>query len=96
MPKITFLNSSQSKQTFEVESGTTILDAAKQHGVPLEHACGGIGACSTCHVYIREGMDNLSEMTEDEADTLDTAVGITLESRLGCQSKVHGDVVVEI
>lgn len=93
MPKITFLNG---KQTFDVEDGTTILQAAKRHGIPLDHTCGGLGACSTCHVYIRMGMENLSEMTEEEADRLDNAVGVSLESRLGCQSKVYGDVAVEI
>ncbi len=93
MPKITFTNTNQ---TVDVETGTTILDAAKAHHVPLDSACGGICACSTCHVYIRKGMENLSEMQEDEEDRLDTAEGVTLQSRLACQSRVDGDVVVEV
>ncbi len=93
MPKIKFL---PSNQEFEVEAGKTVLEAAIENGVHLEHACGGNCACTTCHVIIREGMKNLSKMQDDEADRMDTATGITLQSRLGCQSKIQGDVVVEI
>ena len=93
MPKITFVNKNK---TVDVENGATILDAAVEHGVDLEHACGGFGACSTCHVHIREGMKNISEITEEEEDKLDDAKGVTLDSRLACLCKVHGDVVVEI
>ena len=64
-------------------------------GIPLEHACGGSCACTTCHLIIRSGAQHLSEMQEDEADRLDTAWGLTPESRLGCQAVVKGDVVAE-
>ena len=93
MPKIKFL---PLNKEFEVEAGKTVLEAALENGVHLEHACGGNCACTTCHVIIKEGMKNLSEMEDDEADRMDTATGITLQSRLGCQSKIHGDVTVEI
>jgi len=53
-------------------------------------------ACTTCHVVVREGEDNLSPMEQDEEDRLDTAEGLTLHSRLGCQAIVKGNVVVEI
>jgi 2Fe-2S ferredoxin len=74
----------------------SILDIALAHGIPLEHNCGGSCACTTCHVIVREGEENLSEMQEDEEDRLDTAEGLTIHSRLGCQAVVRGDVVVEI
>ena len=80
----------------EVAEGKTVLEAAQEHGIHLEHACGGNCACTTCHVIVQEGMDHLSGMQDDEADRMDTATGITLKSRLGCQAKIHGDVVVEI
>lgn len=80
----------------EVEPGTTILDAALDNEIKLDHNCGGNCACSTCHVIIEEGMENLSEMSDDEEDMLDTAAGLTLESRLGCQSKINGDIKVKI
>jgi len=74
----------------------SILDVALQHGVPLEHNCGGNCACTTCHVIIRAGGENLSEMEECEEDKLDQAPGLTPYSRLGCQAVVEGDVTVEI
>lgn len=91
MPKVTINGT-----VVEVPPGTTILDAALDNDIPLDHNCGGNCACSTCHVIVEEGMENISEMSEDEEDMLDTAVGLTLESRLGCQCKVTGDVKVRI
>ena len=74
----------------------SLLDIALAKGIHLEHNCGGSCACTTCHVVVREGEDNLSAMEQDEEDRLDTAEGLTLHSRLGCQAVVRGDVVVEI
>ena len=74
----------------------SLLDIALANGIELEHNCGGSCACTTCHVVVREGAENLSEMAEDEEDRLDMAEGLTIRSRLGCQAVVHGDVVVEI
>ncbi len=74
----------------------SLLDIALANGIELEHNCGGSCACTTCHVIVREGEANLSEMQEDEDDRLDTAEGLTIHSRLGCQAVVCGDVVVEI
>ena len=74
----------------------SLLDIALHHGIPLEHNCGGSCACTTCHVIVRDGQGNLSDMAEDEEDRLDTAEGLTIRSRLGCQAVVRGDVVVEI
>jgi 2Fe-2S ferredoxin len=74
----------------------SILDALTGHDVELEHACGGKCACTTCHVIVKAGMENLSEMQDEEADRLDEAVGLTSTSRLGCQAVVKGDVTVVI
>jgi 2Fe-2S ferredoxin len=76
----------------------SILDIALNHGIHLEHACGGNCACTTCHVWIKEGAGNLSEMDDDEADRLDMAADLQLNSRLGCQTVITrpGKVVVEI
>src|SRR5689334_21102191 len=74
----------------------SLLDVAKHFGHPLEHACGGSCACTTCHVIVREGAAHLSEMDDDEDDRLDTAWGLTPQSRLGCQAVVSGDVVCEL
>lgn len=74
----------------------SLLDIAIENGITLEHNCGGSCACTTCHVIIREGEENLSEMEDNEDDKLDQAPGLTPYSRLGCQCVVKGDVTVEI
>jgi 2Fe-2S ferredoxin len=74
----------------------SLLDVALANDIELEHNCGGSCACTTCHVIVREGKENLSEMQEDEEDRLDMAEGLTIHSRLGCQAIVQGDVVVEV
>jgi 2Fe-2S ferredoxin len=74
----------------------SLLDIALANDIELEHNCGGSCACTTCHVIVREGKENLSEMQDDEEDRLDMAEGLTIHSRLGCQAVVHGDVVVEV
>jgi ferredoxin, 2Fe-2S len=76
----------------------SILDIALAHGIDLEHTCGGVCACSTCHVIVRKGLDSCNEPTDDELDELEEARGVTIFSRLGCQCVPNGseDVVVEI
>ncbi len=74
----------------------SLLDVALNGDIPLEHACGGNCACTTCHVIVRDGMANLSEMDDEEADRLDTAWDLTPASRLACQAIVKGDVVCEV
>jgi 2Fe-2S ferredoxin len=83
-------------QTVEAKDGETILEAAVAHDIPLQHACGGFCACTTCHVIVKQGEQNLTDMEEDEEERLDRATGVTLRSRLGCQAKVTGDITVEI
>jgi len=78
----------------------SILDIALNGGanVELEHSCGGVCACSTCHVKIKQGLASCNEATDDELDQLDEAPDIGLDSRLGCQCVPNGttDIVVEI
>ena len=66
----------------------SVLDVLLGHGVSLEHACGGVCACTTCHVVVTQGMEFLSEAEEEEDDMLDRAPGLTPTSRLGCQSVI--------
>lgn len=76
----------------------SILDIALGAGVDLEHACGGVCACSTCHVIVKQGLESCNEGTDDEFDQLEEAPVTTLQSRLGCQCVPNGtmDLVVEI
>ncbi|MBC8044110.1 MAG: 2Fe-2S iron-sulfur cluster binding domain-containing protein [Rhizobacter sp.] len=83
-------------RTLTAADGTSILHALLENGIHLQHNCGGVCACSTCHVIIKAGMENLPDMSEAEEDQLDEAIGLTLTSRLGCQSKLRGDVTVLI
>ncbi|MFI5303227.1 MAG: 2Fe-2S iron-sulfur cluster-binding protein [Nitrospiria bacterium] len=76
--------------------GESILDVAENCGVDLPHNCGGVCACSTCHVIIKSGLNHLSPKSEDEEDRLDMAENLTLDSRLGCQAKIFGDITVEL
>ena len=102
MPKVTI-----DGKTVEFESGKlpyhdhgkpeSLLDVCLNFGIHLEHACGGNCACTTCHVIVTKGMENLSELDEDEeGDRLQMAPGLTLKSRLGCQCIVEGDVEVQV
>jgi 2Fe-2S ferredoxin len=82
----------------EVPVGTSILDAARKGGAPEGSACGGVCACSTCHVYVKEGLEDLTEASEREEDIMDKAFDVQSNSRLGCQAKMTEDrtYVVEI
>ena len=102
--KITFENQ---QKTVEVEPGTnfsgtglpgSILDIALASGISIDHACGGVCACSTCHIYVKKGLDSCSEATENENDMLDLAPELKTNSRLACQCIPNGkeDLIVEI
>lgn len=80
----------------EVEVGTSILQAAKRCGAPEGDACGGVCACSTCHVYVVEGQNLLSSAEEGEEDILDKAFDVKMNSRLGCQAKLLRDGIVGV
>ena len=80
----------------EVPVGTSILDAAQKLDAPEGYACGGVCACSTCHVYVTKGKELLSEQEEEEEDILDKAFDVRATSRLGCQSVIEKDGEVEV
>jgi len=100
MPKITIRphpEYSPNGATVETRGKTTICDALLEHGVDIEHACGKVGACTTCHVVVIEGFDSLNPVDENEEDMLDRAWGLQPHSRLSCQAIVGtSDVIVEI
>jgi 2Fe-2S ferredoxin len=80
----------------EVPVGTSILEAAAKVHVPVGSACGGVCACSTCHVYVTKGAELLGDQEDDEADILDKAFDVRITSRLGCQSKIKGEGELEV
>ena len=91
MPRVRFAD-----QNVEVEVplGSSLLQAAQKCGAPEGSACGGVCACSTCHVYVDQGADLLSEAGEGEEDILDKAFDVRMSSRLGCQAKLESDGLV--
>lgn len=91
MPKVTFHYSGQVK-IVEAEAGKTVLQIALDNGIPMEHACGGNGFCTTCMCHVKENMQNLSPRNDREEN-----MGVSEDpDRLSCQSKVNGDVTVEV
>jgi 2Fe-2S ferredoxin len=100
MPQIIFLPHEDicpEGAVIQVEQGVTICDAALANGIDIEHACEKSCACTTCHVYVREGAESLEDSDETEDDMLDRAWGLDPDSRLSCQARVSDqDLVIEI
>ena len=100
MPQVIFLPHEKfcpEGMVVEAEPGTSILELAHAHHIEMESACGGVCACTTCHVIVRQGFDSLNEPSDNELDHLDTAYGACAESRLSCQTTVGTeDITIEI
>jgi ferredoxin, 2Fe-2S len=80
-----------------IESGYSLLEVALKNEIELHHNCGGVCACSTCHLYVQQGEDFLEELSDKEEDFIDRAVNPRLNSRLGCQCVLQeGSGVVEV
>ena len=86
--------------TFDgVEDGQSLLEVALKNDINLHHNCGGVCACSTCHLYVEQGEDFLEELNDREEDFIDRAVSPTINSRLGCQCVLvdgSGNIVVRL
>jgi 2Fe-2S ferredoxin len=105
VPKRTYrIRLKNTGETFEVKDlpyeqpgrPGSILSTLLQKGVEIDHACGGVLACSTCHVYVKKGGDSCNEPTDDEEDMLDTAPALTTQSRLACQCIPDGSEEIEV
>ncbi|MDX2095453.1 MAG: ferredoxin family 2Fe-2S iron-sulfur cluster binding protein [Alphaproteobacteria bacterium] len=90
MTKITFILNDGTQKEVEAPNGISLLEVAHKNGVPLEGACEGSLACSTCHVIVDEAFyGQLPKASDDEEDMLDLAFGLTHTSRLGCQIMIN-------
>lgn len=69
-----------------VDTDLSILEVAALNNIKLHHNCGAVCACSTCHIYVEKGEENLEELTDKEEDFIDRALNPRINSRLGCQS----------
>ncbi len=91
MPKVTF-HYAGTQKIVEAKDGETILKIALDSGIPMEHACGGNGFCTTCMCKVKHGMENLSPRNDREEN-----MGITDDpDRLSCQTEIRGDVTIEV
>jgi 2Fe-2S ferredoxin len=79
-------------QTHIAASGESVLDVALNNGIHLQHNCGGVCGCSTCHIYVDQGGDELPEISDKEEDFIDRAVNPRISSRLACQCVVQADM----
>ena len=80
-----------------VEDDQSLLEVALKNDIDLHHNCGGVCACSTCHLYVEDGMDFLEELSDREEDFIDRAISPRINSRLGCQCVLQdGGGVVSI
>ena len=82
-----------------VEADQSILEVALINDIDLHHNCGGVCACSTCHLYVEKGENFLEELNDKEEDFIDRAINPRLNSRLGCQCVLHpgeGEIIVTL
>ena len=90
---ITFqFSDGQPAQTHVAAAGESVLDVALNNGIQLQHNCGGVCGCSTCHIYVNAGGDNLPEISDKEEDFIDRAENPRINSRLACQCVVEPDM----
>jgi ferredoxin, 2Fe-2S len=81
------------------EAGYSILELTEEHDIHLNHNCGAVCACSTCHIYVIKGEDALEEISDKEENFIDRAHNPRIESRLACQCIITDEdahIVVEI
>ena len=91
MPKVRF---EPDGIEIEVPVGTTILEASNKAHAQVGSACGGVCGCSTCHVYVKQGLADLAPAEDREEDIMDKAFDVRPNSRLGCQSKILRDTTI--
>ncbi len=97
MPKINIILADDTTREIQANSGDNILDILLKNNIYVEHACEMQCACTTCHVYVRQGNDSLTEASDKEDEMLDQAWGLDLDSRLSCQLQMGDkDLIIKI
>jgi ferredoxin, 2Fe-2S len=83
----------------DIEPDQSVLEVALKNDINLHHNCGGVCACSTCHLYVEQGEGFIEELSDKEEDFIDRAVSPRLSSRLGCQCVLQeggGNIIVTL
>ena len=97
MPKVTYILKDGSKKEVEGDDDKTILQIALDNGIDMEHACGGNGFCTTCACEVQDGQKALDDNAVSAVDDKEVNMGVEgPDGRLGCQTKVHGDITVKL
>ena len=88
----------EAEKTVMAAVGQNILEIALASGIPIEHTCGAVCACSTCHVYLESGEDHCSEAEDEELDRVEEAPGLQINSRLSCQTIIEqeGEITIKV
>ncbi len=96
--KINFEQKGLASITLEnIAADQSLLEVILDNGIELHHNCGGVCACSTCHLYVNKGSEHLAELSDKEEDFIDRALIPRIESRLGCQCELKaGTGVIEV
>lgn len=97
--RFSFEDDSLSPVEVKAMLGDTILDIAEAHDIHINHNCGKVCACSTCHIYVESGDEFLRDMSDREEDFVDRAINPRVESRLGCQCELikdHKSAIIEV
>lgn len=100
MPTITVIARDGSRSQVQGIIGASLMESLRDGGIDdIQALCGGCCSCATCHVFIRDGAERLSDMAGDECDMLDGSLFRDAVSRLSCQVPVTSaldGLVVEI
>ena len=95
--KVNFEEKGLESVELPIAEGESVLDVCLENGIELQHNCGGVCGCSTCHIYVNRGADSLPEISEKEEDFIDRAVNPRINSRLGCQCiLIDGDIEITL
>lgn len=95
--KINFEEKDKDSVELPIAEGESVLDVCLENNIELQHNCGGVCGCSTCHIYVDKGMDYIQEISEKEEDFIDRAVRPRINSRLGCQCvMINGDIEITL
>jgi 2Fe-2S ferredoxin len=94
MPLVTFISFDGSEQQVHVASGTTLMHAATDNGVPGVLAdCGGACSCGTCHCYVDEAWQAKAGAADDvETQMLEFVIDPQPNSRLSCQIVINDEL----
>ncbi len=90
--KFQFEDQKIESKIFTITKGESVLDIAMDENIGLHHNCGGVCGCSTCHIYIHQGMNSFQEISDREEDFIDRAINPKINSRLACQCVVENDL----